>query len=309
MTRPLENVISIRQLRLVTVLGRELNLSRTAEVLCTTQPAVSRSLAQLEDTLGARLFFRDTKRVTATEAGLSMMQHAQRVLAELEVAQEELASIRTGLKGELHIGVFPAFSYDLLGRSIARVREIFPNASIVVETNGSSALYEGLVGGRFDLILSHAESSVDLGSVEVKELYVDHCKIVLSKSHPLADGRILSHQDLANYPWILPSPDTPLRPKLNRLISVYREKNLLEGRDIQTDSLLIALSLVRRAGMILATTAQHANAYAQSEDLRVFDTQPELLSGPFCAFWIHSGALKSSAHALLNYLTEECLGQ
>ena len=82
MTSALRRSISLKHLRLVAVLGRELNLSRTAELLHTTQPALSRSLAQLEGLLETRLFDRTTKRVSLTAAGASLLQHADRILAD-----------------------------------------------------------------------------------------------------------------------------------------------------------------------------------------------------------------------------------
>ena len=79
----LQRVLTLKQLRLVSVLGRELNLSRCADILHSTQPAASRALAQLEDQLQVILFQRTTKRMVPTVAGLSLIQHAHRVLAEI----------------------------------------------------------------------------------------------------------------------------------------------------------------------------------------------------------------------------------
>ena len=72
-TPRLQRVLTLKQLRLISVLGQELNLSRCAEVLHSTQPAISRMLAQTESMLGRTLFERTTKRVVPTSAGLSLM--------------------------------------------------------------------------------------------------------------------------------------------------------------------------------------------------------------------------------------------
>lgn len=134
MTSALRRSISLKHLRLVAVLGRELNLSRTAELLHTTQPALSRSLAQLEGLLETRLFDRTTKRVSLTAAGASLLQHADRILAELELAQQELVGIRGGIAGEVRIGLLTTFSADLLAQAIARARGIVPDVLFVVQT-------------------------------------------------------------------------------------------------------------------------------------------------------------------------------
>ena len=119
MTQALLKIISLRQLVLLSTVGRELNLSRSAELLHTTQPALSRSLAQMESALGTRLLNRTTKRMSLTAAGMSLMQHANRILAELEMAQEELAGIEVGGSGEVRVGALPAFSTELLAQALA----------------------------------------------------------------------------------------------------------------------------------------------------------------------------------------------
>ena len=93
MTLNLKRVLTLKQLRLVSVLGRELNLSRCAELLHTTQPAASRALAQLESHLQLSLFQRTTKRIVPTMAGLSLIQHANRVFAEIDLAEENLLGL------------------------------------------------------------------------------------------------------------------------------------------------------------------------------------------------------------------------
>ena len=105
MTLNLQRVLTIKQLRLVSVLGRELNLSRCAELLHSTQPAASRALAQLESHLRVHLFQRTTKRMVPTVAGLSLIQHANRVLAEIDLAEEDLLGLSGGVHAEIRVGV------------------------------------------------------------------------------------------------------------------------------------------------------------------------------------------------------------
>ena len=304
MTSTLQRSISLRQLRLVAVLGRELNLSRTAQRLHTTQPALSRSLAQLESLLETRLFDRTTKRISLTAAGASLLQHADRILAELELAQQELVGIRGGISGEVRIGLLPTFSADLLAQAIARARGIVPDVLFVVQVLPLAPLYDALLSGRVDLMLSHAELNVDLNRVEVDELYEEHSRVLVARDHPLARRRKVRLPELANQPWVLPPPDTPLRPKIDRLLSVHRHAAPTAARDVQTDSMPLALGLMQHAQMLWAVAARYAEGFERAGSARALDIGADLLSGPMCAFRLRGEPAKVPTRVLLGCLTD-----
>ena len=99
----LQRQLTIRQLRHIVAFGQELRLSKCAEKLHTTQQAASRALAMLESMLGVRLFDRITKRIASTAAGLGLIQHANRILAEIDQAEDHLRGLAQGAKGEIRI--------------------------------------------------------------------------------------------------------------------------------------------------------------------------------------------------------------
>lgn len=305
MTRPLLRSLSLRHLVLVSTLGRELNLSRTADLLHTTQSALSRSLAQLEDLLDTRLFNRTTKRMSLTPAGISLMQHANRVLAEIESAQEELADLKQGAGGgEVRIGALDAFSTELLGCALAQARRILPKVQFSVEVLRARPLYEQLLGGSIDVMLSHVELKIDLNQVDVQELYEEDCQVLVARNHPLARRRSVSLQELASHALVLPSLDTAVRTKLNRLLSVHRSGAPQGGRDIETDANTMALSLVRHAGLAWALARRHAQSYAALEDVRILECKPQLLRGPICALTLRGEQLNRPTRVLIDCLAD-----
>lgn len=296
--------LTLRQLLLLSTLGRELNLSRSADLLHTTQPALSRSLAQMENALGVRLFQRTTKRMSLTAAGMSLMQHANRILAELELAEEELAGIEAGGSGEVRVGAFAAFSTELLAQALTRLRSMSPGVRFSVEVRKVDELRDALMNGQIDLMLSHAEFQIDLNAVEVHELYQERILVMVRQDHPLVRRRKLAFEEFAPYPWVLPSSDTPLRPKINRMLSVYRRAPPQGGPDIQTDSLALAYSLVRHAGMVWAIASRHAQWVARDKEVRILECKPELLSGPFCAFTLRGAKLPAITRTLIHCLRQ-----
>jgi DNA-binding transcriptional LysR family regulator len=301
---PFLRAVSIRHLRLVSVLGRELNISRSAELLHSTQPALSRSLAQLEDLLGAKLFNRSTKRVSMTPAGVLLMQHANRILAELDLAEENLRGMQGGTRGEVRVGMLPVFSSDLLGRAVTQAREIAPQIAFSVEMLRVQELFDALLSGRIDLMLSHTEFEVDLNATEVFELYSEQSAILVASDHPLTRRRSVSAGMLALYPWVLPGPETPLRRQINRLLSLHRRSAPNPIRDVQTESLLLAASLVRNSDMVWSIAHRIAQQLALSGGLHLLEISTPMLAGPMCAFHLRDTPMTPSTKVLLNCLRD-----
>lgn len=308
MTLNLQRVLTLKQLRLVSVLGRELNLSRCADILHSTQPAASRALAQLEDQLRVSLFQRTTKRMVPTVAGLSLIQHAHRVLAEIDLAEEDLLGLSGGVSAELRVGVLAAFSPEVLARAMARSREILPDVLLTTQMQPLEVLYEQLLDGRIDLMLAHAELRVDLNLVEVTPLYEEHSTILAGAGHRLHKKKKLTWPDLAKEAWVLPPPHTPLRPKIDRMLSVHRGSDRSgQGPDVQTDSSLLALSLIGQTSMLWAIAHQQAQQFESTAQVRALLAPAELLSGPMCCFRLREERLKTQQSIFIGCLKDSAL--
>lgn len=304
MASSLERKLSLRQLRLVSQLGRTLNLSQCAEALNTTQPAASRTLAQLESTLQVRLFDRTTKRIAPTPAGLSLIQHADRVLTELELAEVSLRDLRGGVRGELRLGVLPAFSAQRVAEAMLRAAQMLPEVRVQVQTREIEELQAALNDGRIDLALAHAEWTVDLNRVEVTPLYEEHSSIVAAPGHRLARRRRTRWAELAAERWILPPHHTPLRPKLDRMLSVHRDGGAPHAADVQVDAAQCALALVQGSGLLWATANQYAEDYERRGLVRRIAMPGELLRGPMCAFRLRTEPANAPTRMFLKCLQD-----
>lgn len=306
----LERNLTLRQLRLLSQLGRTLNLSKCAEALNTTQPAASRTLAQLESLLQVRLFDRTTKRIAPTAAGLSMVQHADRVLAELALAETSLHDLRGGVSGELRLGLLPVFSAQRVAAAVLAASQMLPAVRVQVQTYELEALREALEDGRIDLMLAHAEWTVDLNRIEVLPVYEEFSSIVAAPGHRLVRRRRISWADVAGERWVLPPHGTPLRPKLDRMLSVHRrqrpagQEGAAQPADVEVDAALLALTLVRNSGLLWATANHYAEDYEQRGIVRRIAMPGELLRGPMCAFRLRKEAANTPTRLFLQCLRE-----
>src|SRR5215216_3178834 len=97
-------MITSRQLEYFRAVARELHFTRAAEALHIAQPALSQQIRKLERQLGLQLFERDKHRVEITPAGTALLDHAERILSDLEAVEEEMHAWSGGTRGRIRLG-------------------------------------------------------------------------------------------------------------------------------------------------------------------------------------------------------------
>lgn len=97
--------LSLRQLQVFDAVAETQSYSGAAEALGITQPAVSMLMRQLEADAGLPLTLRQGRRMDLTPAGTLLLRHARSILEQVRLAEESLASVRSGTRGHLHLGV------------------------------------------------------------------------------------------------------------------------------------------------------------------------------------------------------------
>ena len=147
--------MEFRHLRCFTVLAEELHFGRAAQRLAMTQPPLSLNIQQLEASVGARLFERNSRGVALTAAGLAFLPRAQALLEQAAMAAREARDVGQGLAGQLHIG----FAGTVLYRGLPQVLRAFgsahPRQRLVLRELSSSEQLVELVHDRLDLGFVH----------------------------------------------------------------------------------------------------------------------------------------------------------
>lgn len=298
---PLKN-LTIKQLRLVAALGSELSVSRAADGLHMTQPAASRSLAQLESLLGVQLFHRQANRIFPTAAGIRFIHHAQRVLDQLQLAEHDLAG-NLPLVRELRVGAIASFSSALLAEAVRRSNESLGEVRIRISSGNIGYLYGQLLAGDIDLMMSHAELGVDLSRVQVLPLYEEYTSVVCSHGHPLCGSRHPSWDQIASQPWILPPAFTPSRSKLDRIVAVFRSEEPGRLPDVEVESAAVAVQLLANHRYLAILAHREALAWQLTGHVALLPTPEVILRGHMCCLALRDSATKALATAFTQTLT------
>jgi DNA-binding transcriptional LysR family regulator len=146
--------IELRQLRHLLALERFRKFARAAESIGLKQPALTRSIQTLEDSVGTRLFDRDHSRVEPTLAGTTLIREAQAVLdraADLEQAMRRIADVRAG---RLRIGAGPMAAGGSVGIALGRMLARHPGVRINVAVADWPQLTDKVLSGELEFAVA-----------------------------------------------------------------------------------------------------------------------------------------------------------
>jgi DNA-binding transcriptional LysR family regulator len=187
--------VLIGQLEAFVAVARIGNVTRAAETLFLTQPALTARLQRLEGALGATLLLRDHQGARLTDAGRAFLPHAEAVLEAYDEGERAVDSARDDVDGELRIGATPTISAYVLPGAIRSYRERYPRIRLSVRTVPSENVLEHLLHGEVDLGLGR---DVPHRDVESTPLYMDELVVVCDPGHRFAGGGPVDTADLGS---------------------------------------------------------------------------------------------------------------
>lgn len=238
----MHSAIKLRHLRAFLDIAANGSLTAAARAQGVTQPALSRSLAELEDLLGARLFLRQGRRLHLTEAGAGFREAASRGLQMLDAGA---AALRPGAAaGRLRVGVLPTAAGQLFPRVALAFAERAPQVTLAVETGPHSHLVALLRAGEIELMIGRMPAAEDMAGLRFDHLYEDRIALVARAGHPLIGQR--AEVALAACPLILP----PQSALIRRPVEDY-----LLARDLRRQPMLETAALAVGRGVLMASDA------------------------------------------------------
>jgi len=153
-------MLDVRRLRLLSELSRRGTIAEVARVVGYTPSAISQSLAQLEREVGVALLERDGRRVRLTPAATGLVARADRVLAELDAAEADLAVEHRAVRGRVAIGSFPSAAAGLVVPAIADLAERHPELACSAREHEPEDGIPLLRSGELDVLVSESYDGV-----------------------------------------------------------------------------------------------------------------------------------------------------
>lgn len=193
--------MDFRDLSYVLAIAEHKTISRAADALYITQPALSRFLISQEEALGVRLFERVAKQMHLTYAGKRFVETANRIMALSAELQNELSEVAHSRRGWLRLGSTQAHGKYILPRCLSLFKKKYPEFHITLQEGGVDAMERYLLDGRVDLSLYSAapedrrEADLDYHCIHTEE-------IVLALPQEARFRRMAVRREGFRYPWL-----------------------------------------------------------------------------------------------------------
>jgi DNA-binding transcriptional LysR family regulator len=253
----IERRLKLHDVRVLMSVVEAGSMAKAAERLGTSQPAVSRSIADLERTLGVRLLERNPWGVEATQYGHAIIRRGVAVFDELRQGVKDIEFLADPTAGELRIGCPEAIAAGPVLAVVNRLTRRHPRIAFHVATGVASAIYRGLMERTIEVAITRVSGPLDEEVLRVETLFDDVLVVAAGARSPWTRRRRIALAELVNERWVLPLPDS-LTTAL--AIEAFRVSGLeLPRATVVTPSLSMRNRLLTTGGFL---TAIHGFALA-----------------------------------------------
>jgi LysR family transcriptional regulator, hca operon transcriptional activator len=199
--------MELRHLRYFVALADAGNLTVAAQrMLHTSQPSLSRQIGDLEDEVGTPLLTRRARGVDLTPAGRAFLDHARSVLSQVEAASEAARRVAGPAKPCFAMGFLTGHELTWMPEALRILRDELPNIDVMISSQYSPLLAEGLSKGKIDAAFLRKERALPDLAFSLKEPLI----VILRSDHRLAALKAISPRDLAGETFVIVSHTAPV---------------------------------------------------------------------------------------------------
>jgi LysR family transcriptional regulator, pca operon transcriptional activator len=217
--RYLDQRLRLALLRAVDAVDAHGSLLKASAVLGVTQPALTKSLQELEEIVQARLFDRHSRGVRTTEAGLVFVRTARRILAELRRLDEDLDQLSSPGGGTVALGALPVAAAGVLPGTLARLKATDPNIRSRLQQGRTEDLLPLLASGEIDLIVGRLYAPAVPDRFLREPLWTEPISILARTEHPLFSGEV-TVDVLRQYDLVLPTVSQRVGQEIEHLLAL-----------------------------------------------------------------------------------------
>ncbi|WP_296558513.1 pca operon transcription factor PcaQ [Pigmentiphaga sp.] len=269
--------IKLRHLQCLVAIAAHRHMGQAADALGISQPAISKTLAELEDVVQAQLVIRSKRGVGLTEKGQVLLGYAGSSLRTLREGLDHVSSTVRDDVAVIAIGTLPTVAPTIGPQAASLFKRQWPSVRLSVHTGVNAGLLALLKQGELDLVLGRVAEPSEMLGLSYEHLYEEPVVVVARPGHPLASAHRVEPEEIAACGMVVPLPGTAIRHTIDSYmvrhgVGVGREAietlsdAFARSYVAHTDAVwMIALGVVEhdlRAGSLarLACDTQHTSA-------------------------------------------------
>ena len=210
--------IKFRHLQTFLEVARQRSVGKAADALAITQPAVTRTMRELEDILGVSLLEKDGRGIRISHFGEVFLKHAGESLAAVQRGMDSLAQALKSEGPPVRIGTLPTASATIMPDAVAEFLATGTGSQVTIVSGENRVLLNSLRLGELDLVVGRLAAPEYMTGLSFEPLYSEEVAIIVSPNHPLLARRNFTLGALANYTVLMPTKNSVIRPFVDRLL-------------------------------------------------------------------------------------------
>jgi DNA-binding transcriptional LysR family regulator len=279
----LRSRLKVRQLATLIAIADAGSLRGAAAVLRVSQPALSKTVRELEAVFDRALFVRESRGLRQTSHGTAVIDYARRLLRDVDALTSVLAAVDSGAGGRLRVGAIPYVSLEWLRATLKRMLDAQPPVAIQLVEGATDLLVGRLRNRELDCVIGRVTPTIAADDLETRLLFKQTLRVIVRSGHPLLrKGKRLELAHLRGCEWILAPATTPTRQLLDR---VFVQAGLPAPRArLETYVLPIIQSFLSTGDALAALPNDIAQQCVRSGGFRALPFAWEM--PPVCLVWL-----------------------
>lgn len=259
--------------RIFYTVAKNQNITKAAEELNISQPAISKSIKNLEEQLKGQLFIRTKRGVILTEEGKEFYNYIKKAIEYITSAENKFSELINLETGSIRIGVSTTLTKEFLLPYLKKFHKLYPNIDIQIITNISSELITKLKNGLIDIVIMNIdENSIDKDIELIKCKEVTNCFIV-NESYKHLLNKELSLKDLNKYPLILQTNGSVTRNFIN---DFAKKNNVILKPNIELASYTLVVEFTKIGFGIGLATKEYIQKELDNKELFILNLKEKI---------------------------------
>ena len=202
--------VKLHDLHVLMAVAQAGSMSKAAVLLNTGQPAISRSIAELENVFGVRLLDRSRQGIKPTKYGRALLDGGTTVFDDLRQTVKNMEFLSDPTVGEVRIGGNPFLTATFVSTVVSRLSGRYPRMVFRLVAGNIPALHRDLNERNVDVLVTRRFGQITDQRFDFEQLFEDSYSVVVGAQNPWARRRKVELAELINEPWVMPPPDGPL---------------------------------------------------------------------------------------------------
>jgi DNA-binding transcriptional LysR family regulator len=297
----IERRINLHDMRVLMSVVEAGSMGKAAKRLATSQPAISRSIANLEAALGVTLLDRSSQGIEPTAYGRALIQRGLAVFDELMQGVKDIEFLADPTAGELRVGASIAVAIGFISSIVDRLSRRHPRLAFQVLATDTTTAYRALAERQVDLLVAHVIEPIANEHMNAEVLFHDPHVVVAGVQNPWTRRRRLALCDLMNEPWVLPPPDAPYGAVV---FEAFRACGLGVPRTVVTSTLPVRSSLVATGRFLSMVPNVVLRFQAKNQTLKAVSIELPTTFRPLAIITLKNRTLSSVARLFIDYVRE-----